>query len=152
VVAFAVVAMRYVFSTGFPWLQETYIWLHGAAFMLAMGWVLRDGGHVRVDVLARHFSPNTRALVDIIGVFAFLLPMMGMLFYTSLPQVERAWRIAEKSPTADGLAILYVLKTVVPVACVLVMLQGLALAGRSLLIIGGREYLLADPAPRGESR
>lgn len=145
-VAFTVVVLRYAFSMGFPWLQELYIWLHGAAFMLAIAWVLRDGGHVRVDLFYKKWSLRKRAWADLFGVLVFLVPMMGSILYLSWPLVQRSWRIMEKSPTSDGLTYLYLLKTLLPVACVLVLLQGLAVAARAILVIAEREDLLPESA------
>ena len=59
-VAFAVVFLRYVAGVGFPWLQEVYIWLHGMAFMAASAWVLKEGGHVRVDLIYRGLGLRAR--------------------------------------------------------------------------------------------
>ena len=141
-VAFTVVLLRYAFSMGFPWLQGLYLWLPGAAFVLAMGWVLRDGGHVRVDLFYKKWSPRTRAWADLFGVLVFLVPMMGSILYLSWPLVQRSWRIMEKSATTDGLTYLYLLKTLLPVACALVLLQGLAMAARAILVLAEREDLL----------
>jgi TRAP-type mannitol/chloroaromatic compound transport system permease small subunit len=146
-VAFGVVLMRYLFSVGYPWIQEVYIWLHGMAFMLATAWVLRDEGHVRVDLFYKRFSPRARAWADFAGVWLFLMPMMFVVISMSWPIVLRSWRMLERSPTADGLPFLYLLKSMVLVFCVLITLQGLALAGRSLLVILGREDLLARSGP-----
>ena len=126
-VAFAVVAMRYTMGTGYPWLQETYIWLHGAAVLLVSAWVLQKGGHVRVEVFHRSASAKTKAWLDIVGVVFFLMPMMGFLFWLSLPLVQRSWRVMQRAPTNDGLTFVYLMKTVIPVFCVLIMLQGLAM-------------------------
>lgn len=148
VVSFSVVLLRYVAGKGFPWLQESYIWMHGAAFMLAAAWVLREEAHVRVDLFYRRWSARTRAWADLAGVFVFMLPMLVMILYTSWPLLQRSWRILEKSPTSDGLAHLYLLKSMVPVFCVLLMLQGLALAARSVLTLAGRDDLAPARAPR----
>jgi TRAP-type mannitol/chloroaromatic compound transport system permease small subunit len=134
-VAFAVVAMRYTMATGYPWLQEAYIWLHGAAVLLASAWVLQQGGHVRVELLYRSASAKTKAWLDIVGVVFLLMPTMGFLFWWSLPLVQRSWRLMERSPTNDGLAFVYLMKTVIPVFCVLVMLQGLAMLVRNVAVL-----------------
>jgi TRAP-type mannitol/chloroaromatic compound transport system permease small subunit len=139
--------MRYAFGAGYPWLQESYIWLHGGAFMLAAAWVLREGGHVRVDLFYRRWGSRGRAWADLIGVFVFLLPMMTVILYTSWPLLQRSWRIAEKSPTSDGIQFLYLLKTAVPIFCVMLMLQGLAMAARCVLTLAGRDGLVAPAKP-----
>lgn len=143
-IAFAVVLLRYAFSIGFPWLQESYIWLHGAAFLVAAAWVLRDEGHVRVDLLYKRWSRRGRAWADLFGVVAFLLPMMGMILYMAWPLVQRSWRIAEKSPTSDGMHYLFLLKTLVLVFCVLIILQGVAMGIRAVLVLRGRDDLAGE--------
>jgi TRAP-type mannitol/chloroaromatic compound transport system permease small subunit len=148
-ISFTVVMLRYVLGKGYPWLQESYIWLHGLAFMLAAAWVLREEGHVRVDLFYRRWSARGRAWADLIGVFVFMLPMLAVIFFSAWPLLERSWRIREKSPTADGLEWLFLLKTAVPIFCVLVALQGLAMAARSVLTIAGRDDLVAPARPGG---
>ena len=49
-VTFSVVVFRYVFSLGWVWMQESYVWLHGIVFMLGAGYTLLHNGHVRVDI------------------------------------------------------------------------------------------------------
>ena len=134
-VAFAVVFLRYVAGMGFPWLQEVYIWLHGAAVLLCAAWVLKEGGHVRVDLLYKKWSAKAKAWADLVGLAVFLYPMMGFLFWWSLPGVQRSWRLLERSPTNDGLQFAYLMKTVIPVFCVMVMIQGLSMGIRCLLVI-----------------
>ena len=36
-ITFAVVNLRYVYSDGWVWLQESYVWLHGVVFMVGAG-------------------------------------------------------------------------------------------------------------------
>ena len=109
-IAFSVVMMRYGFSKGFIWLQETFVWLHGMAFMASAAWVLREEGHVRVDVLSRRWSERTRAWVEIWGIVVFLWPMTLTIAYWGWPAVKRSWSLLEKSPSANGLEYVYILK------------------------------------------
>jgi len=134
-VSFTVLVLRYVLSKGFPWMQELYVWMHGAAVLLCAAWVLKEGGHARMNLLYDKWSASAKAWADLIGLALFLYPMMGFLFWWSLPAVQRSWRLMERSPTADGLQFVYLMKTVVPVFCVLVMLQALSSTIRCVLVI-----------------
>jgi TRAP-type mannitol/chloroaromatic compound transport system permease small subunit len=138
---FSVVILRYAFGLGFAWLSESFIWLHGAIVMLAAAYVLKEGGHVRVDLVYKKLSRRGRALVDVIGTWALLMPMVGVIYFMSMPIVQRSWRIGERSPTPDGLPVMYLLKSMLLVFCVLVALQGLAVSIRALLVLAGREDL-----------
>ena len=61
VVTFVVVVLRYVYSIGWVWLQESYVWMHGIVFMVGAGYTLLHNAHVRVDVIYRPASPRLRA-------------------------------------------------------------------------------------------
>ncbi len=148
-VAFAVVFLRYALGKGFPWLQEVYVWLHGAAFMAAAGWVLQQDGHVRVDLIYKRLGQRGKAWIELIGVFLFLMPMVGLMGWWALPAVQRSWRLMERSPTADGLQFMYALKGFAMVFCVLVMLQGLAMVARAILVIAGRSTYLGERVGHG---
>ena len=65
-----------------------------------------------------------------------------MVLVYSIPFVQRSWRIYEGSANIGGMPGLFVLKTFIPVFAVLVLLQGIAWAFRSILVLTGREELL----------
>lgn len=50
VLAMTVVVFRYVLIASTLILQESVVYLHGIAFMLAIPYTLTQGGHVRVDL------------------------------------------------------------------------------------------------------
>lgn len=149
-VTFFVVVARYGFAWGRIWIQEVYVWMHGAVFMLAAGYTLLHDAHVRVDVIYRPASERYRAWVNLIGVFVLLLPMLYVAFVYSLPYVEASWMRWETSREAGGLRGLYLYKTIIPVFCVLLGLQGLALAGRSILVLGRYPGFSVSAAGDGE--
>lgn len=137
-VAFVVVVMRYVFSVGFVWLQESYVWMHGVVFMVGAGYTLLKEGHVRVDIVYRDASQRYKAWIDLGGALLLLAPMIGMVAYEAWPYVVDSWSRLEESREAGGLQGLYLLKTVILVFCLAVGLQGLSLALRSTLVLAGR--------------
>jgi TRAP-type mannitol/chloroaromatic compound transport system permease small subunit len=134
-VTFAVVLLRYVFAIGWVWMQESYVWLHGIVFMLGAGYTLLHQGHVRVDIFYRPAGDRTKALVDLFGSLLLMLPVVGLIFVVSLGYVADSWMRLEESREAGGLPGLFLLKTVILGFCVLLGLQGLSLAGRSLLVL-----------------
>ena len=134
---FAVVLMRYALGVGSIKLQESVLYAHAGLFMLAAAWTLQSGGHVRVDVFYASAGPRTRAFVDLLGALLFLLPFAAVLAALSLPYVERAWSILERSREASGLPFVYLLKTLIPVFALLIGLQGVAQALRAALVLAG---------------
>ena len=138
-ITFAVVILRYVYAIGWVWMQESYVWLHGIVFMMAAGYTLLHDGHVRVDIIYRTASNRYKAIIDLFGSFILLLPLVVVVFVVSLDYVAASWVKLEESREAGGLPGLFLLKSMVLVFCVLLGLQGLALAGRSLLALAGFE-------------
>jgi len=132
---FVLVVARYLFGLGSIWLTETVIYAHAGVFMLAAAWTLRAGDHVRVDIFYADASVRTKALVDLVGAFAFLLPFMLMLLVLSVPYAARSWAILEHSQEASGLPLVFVLKTLIPVFALLMALQGVAQAIRAAVTL-----------------
>lgn len=136
-ITFAVVVLRYVYSIGWVWLQESYVWLHGVTFMLGAGYTLLHNAHVRVDIFYRPGSQRYKAYVDLFGVFVLLLPMIVIVGWVAYPYVEASWLRLEDSREAGGLPGLFLLKSVILGFCLLLGLQGLSLAAHSWLVLSG---------------
>lgn len=134
---FVLVVARYLFGLGSIWLTETVIYAHAAVFMLAAGWTLRAGGHVRVDIFYAEAPVRTRALIDLAGALLLLLPFMLVLIVLSIPYAAQSWAILEHSQEASGLPLVFVLKTLIPVFALLMALQGAAQAIRAAVALAG---------------
>lgn len=143
-VCFSVVVYRYVLRGGTIWMQDLYIWLSGAMFTAVSGFALLRDDHVRVDIYYRQASLRWRAIADLSGVVVFLVPFMLMVFIYGWPYVTRSWRIWEGSANVGGMPGLFVLKTFILIFAGLVLLQGLAMLGRSILVLGGKQELLPE--------
>lgn len=135
IVTCVVVVARYGFDAGSIALQEAITYLHGAVFMLGAGYALKHGAHVRVDIFYRRFTPRTRAWVDSLGTLVFLLPLCALILTTSWQFTNAAWAIGERSAEPGGLALVYLLKTLIPLLAANLALQGIAELGRNLLIL-----------------
>jgi TRAP-type mannitol/chloroaromatic compound transport system permease small subunit len=147
-IAFTVVVLRYVYAIGWVWMQESYVWLHGIVFMIGAGYTLLHNGHVRIDIIYRPAGDRYKAVIDLFGSLLLLLPMVLIVFLVSIDYVASSWGKLEESREAGGLPGLFLLKTVIPLFCLLLGLQGLALAGRSLLVLSGNREFLPDAEER----
>jgi TRAP-type mannitol/chloroaromatic compound transport system permease small subunit len=136
-IALAVVILRYVYAIGWVWMQESFVWLHGVVFMVGAGYTLLHNAHVRVDIFYRPAGYRYKALIDLIGSLALLMPMVVAVFWMSFSYVLDSWLRLEQSREAGGLPGLFLIKSVILLFCVLLGLQGLGLAGRSLLALRG---------------
>ena len=139
-VTFIIVIMRYVFDAGLIWLQETVIWMHAFVFMVGAAYALQKDEHVRVDIFYRKLSSRGRALVDLLGVLLFLLPLCVFLAWKAFDFVALSFRMHEASRESGGLPypMIPLLKSILLVMPVTVGLQGIALLLQSLRTLRDR--------------
>ena len=140
-----IVVLRYYFESGSIALQESITYLHGLVFMLGIAFTLQRGGHVRVDIFYRGFSPQKKALVDLIGGLVFLLPVSLLILIFSWDYVVASWAIGETSEERSGIQGIYLLKTLLLLMPATLMLQGLAEILRSTLVLLGKPPVSAPP-------
>lgn len=135
-----IVVMRYVFDAGMIWMQESVTWMHAAVFMLGASYTLLHEEHVRVDIFYRNMSARRQALVDLVGVVIFLLPLCGYLALAAYDFAAVSWSIRESSREPGGLPfpMISLLKSIVVVMPVLVALQGVSMMMRSLATLRRR--------------
>jgi TRAP-type mannitol/chloroaromatic compound transport system permease small subunit len=136
-VTFAVVILRYVFSIGWVWLQESYVWMHGIVFMVGAGYALLEDAHVRVDIFYRPAGRRYKALVNLLGGIFLLLPLVALISFVAWGYVADSWMRLEESREAGGLPGLFLLKSIILVFCLLLGAQGVALSARAYLILRG---------------
>ena len=70
-VTVVIVVLRYGFSIGFIWMQESVRFMHGFVFLLCAAFTLLHNGHVRVDVFYLKMNARRKAVVDIFGTIFF---------------------------------------------------------------------------------
>lgn len=141
VVTFAVVVMRYGFSFGRIWMQEIVMYLHAAVFMLGAAYTLQHRAHVRVDIFYQQFTARRQALIDLLGAVLFLVPVALFILIWSYGYVANSWGRMEGSPETGGLPLVYVLKTFIPLAAVLLLFQAVAEIARNGLFLAGAESI-----------
>lgn len=130
---FAVVLLRYVFGISSIFVNEGVLYLHATIFMLGAGYTLLVQGHVRVDIFYANLSARRKALVDVFGHVFLLAPALVILLYWSWPMVARSWAILEGSISVGGIPASFLLKSLVPAFCVLLLIQGASATIRDLI-------------------
>ena len=73
------VILRYVFSIGFTWLQDLYIWTHACFILFGIAYTLNKDGHVRIDIIYRNLNEIRKQKVNFIGSIIFGLPFCFFL-------------------------------------------------------------------------
>lgn len=126
-----IVLLRYVFGIGFLPLQNLASYSFSALVVLGIPYALAREAHVRVDILREHQSPQLKRIIDIMAVSLLLIPIFSLIFYTVMPDIQYSWEILEGSKETGGLPGLFLIKTALPVSCVLMIIQGIALLFRT---------------------
>lgn len=115
---------RYVLNHPNPWSFDLMIMMYGAAFMMAGAYTLAKNGHVRGDVLYGFFPPRLQAGLDLALYFLFFIPGIIALIWAGYDYAAESLAIREHSTlTANGPP-LYPFKMVIPIAGVLLIMQG----------------------------
>ena len=121
-----VVILRYVFGMGFIELQDAVAYSFAALVVLSLPVAQAHDSHVRVDVFRAGQSARVRHWVDRFGVLCFLIPVFGLTTWWVWPDILFSWSIYESSVETGGLPGLFLVKTLLPVACLLMIVQGIA--------------------------
>ena len=121
-----IVVLRYGFSIGFIWMQESVRFMHGFVFLLCAAYTLLHNGHVRVDIFYAKMSDRGKARVDIFGTIAFLIPVCFSILFFSYNYVLNSWVQMEGSLEERGLHAVYLLKTCIWIFAVTMIAQGLS--------------------------
>lgn len=127
---------------------ELQWYLFSAIFLLGAAYTLKRDEHVRVDVLHTRMHPRVKAWFDVAGTLLFLIPFCILVLWSSWYPVRNSWAILEQSPDPDGLP-RYPVKTLIPLAFLLLLVQGLALLVRRVAYL--REGCEAPPEPVSEA-
>ncbi len=124
---------------------ELQWYLFAAMFLLAGAHTLQRGAHVRVDVVSSRLSLRANAWIQLLGTLLLLLPFCVVALWVSWPSVVSAWQLREMSPDPGGLP-RYPLRTLLPIAFTLLLLQGLAEAIRNIARVRGHEIPREEPS------
>lgn len=124
-VAYEVIA-RYFFHAPTIWSFDVTYMLYGTIFMLGAAYALHKGAHIRTDFFYERWTDRTRGWVDTVSYVVFFFPSLIMLFVASVNEAWYAFSIGETSEQTPWRPILWPFKAVVPVTCVLLLLQGIS--------------------------
>lgn len=136
------VLLRYVAGTNYIAMEELQWHLYAVGFLLGLGYALSLDAHVRVDVLAEHWSPRRRAWIELFGIVLLVLPFIWIIVANALPFVERSFALNEVSAAPGGLPYRWAIKAFIIIAFAYL---GLAALSRLLRVCA---YLFGVPAPR----
>ncbi|MBC5784790.1 TRAP transporter small permease subunit [Ramlibacter sp. USB13] len=133
--------VRKAFNTSSNAYLEVQWYLFAAAFLLASGYTLLQGEHVKIDVVSSRLSKRKQIWIDIIGFLFFLTPMCLVILWFGIPFFLQGFRSGEMSSNAGGL-VRWPVYLMMPIGFVLLLLQGLSELVKRIAFLRG---LIPDP-------
>lgn len=128
--------LRYVFDWGSNALLEAQWFMFGLVFLFCSSWTLREDGHVRIDILYTRLPPVAQVWINIVGGLLFLLPVCLLIAIDSWNFFLISYQTNEASPNPGGL-FWWPIKLAIPIAFVLLSLQGLSETIKNIAVLTG---------------
>jgi len=117
---------RYLFNAPTVWVLESSYMTNGAAFMLGCAYTLHKGAHVRTDMLWERYSERNKGWVDLVSYLLLFYPTLITLMVISIDDAWYSFSIHELSEQTPWRPILWPYKSVVPLTCVFLLIQGVS--------------------------
>jgi len=129
--------VRKLFNSSSNALLEMQWYLFSAVFLLCAGWTLLRNEHVRIDIIQGRLSARAQAWIDVFGTLFFLMPMVGIFIWLSIPWFLRTYQEHEISGSAGGL-ILWPARILVPIGFALLALQSVSELVKRIAFLAGK--------------
>ena len=129
------VFVRYVLRAPTSWAFDISYIMYGTLFMMAGAYALSRNAHVRGDFLYRLWPPRVQAAIEFVLYFVFFYPGVLALIYAGIDYASESWSfmpygpdgpIGEISINSPAGVPVFPLKTLLPVASFVLLLQGIA--------------------------
>ncbi len=120
------VVVRYAFNAPTIWAYDVAYMLYGSHFMLGAGYCLLKKGHIRTDIFYEKWTPRRQGWVDTLSYLLLFFPGMIFFFLASWDSAFHSFTIRELSDQSPWRPPIYPFKMVVPVAALLLIIQGVS--------------------------
>jgi len=120
------VFVRYVLRAPTTWSYDISYMMYGALFLMAGAYTVSRNGHVRGDFIYRLWPPRVQASIDLVLFVTFYLPGVCALIYAGTHFARMSWRFGEVSIFSPANIPIFPMKTLIPIAGVLLLLQGIS--------------------------
>ncbi len=137
-------AVRKALNIGSNAFLEVQWYLFAASFLIAAGYTLLNGEHVKIDVIAGRLSKRAQIWIDVIGFTAFLTPMCAAILWYGTPFFLKGFHSGEMSTNAGGL-VRWPVYAMIPLGFSLLLLQGWSELIKRVAFLQG---LIEDPTTK----
>jgi TRAP-type mannitol/chloroaromatic compound transport system permease small subunit len=117
---------RYLFNAPTIWAYDLTYMLYGSHFMLGAAYTLYRGGHIRTDFFYANFSVRTQGRIDALLYLFFFFPGMILFLVAASEEARHSWELLERSELSPWRPPIYPFKTMMPIAAVLLLIQGVS--------------------------
>jgi TRAP-type mannitol/chloroaromatic compound transport system permease small subunit len=131
IVSYEVIA-RYAFNAPTIWSFDVTYMLYGTIFMLGSAYALHKGAHIRTDFFFEKWSIRTKGVIDSVAYLVFFFPSIFVFMLVSGSEGWYAYTINEESEQTPWRPLLWPYKWVVPLTCILLLIQGVSEVIKSL--------------------
>ena len=90
---------------------------------------------IRDSVIYRLFSQRTQAWIDLVLYFIFFFPGVIALAFYGYEYAAQAWKIKETSWSSPAQIQIYMVKSMIPAAGIMLIIQGVSEVFRSVICI-----------------
>jgi TRAP-type mannitol/chloroaromatic compound transport system permease small subunit len=135
------VCVRYFFNAPTVWVFESSAMANGASFMLACGYALYKGAHVRTDIFWNNFSERRKGVIDLVSYLVLFFPIMIFFMAVGIDGTVHSFTTGERSQESIWRAIMWPFRASIPLAAFLFMVQGVSESLKCVYQIRfGREF------------
>ena len=117
------------------WLDDAQWWIYGFAMMVGFAYAITTDNHVRVDILHQHFTPLKQARIEIFGLGWLLLPFLGIMTDILIHYAWSSITAREGSDSPNGLHMLFLLKSSIPILFVAAVIATWSALYRNLALV-----------------
>ena len=120
------VIVRKLFHGGSIALQELEWHLFDLTFLFAIAYTLSHDKHVRVDIFYDKFSIKTKAIIQIITILFFVIPLSTLIVAEAIPFIQMSYSMHEQSGDPGGLCCRWIIKSAMMIGFFIVLLQSVS--------------------------
>lgn len=134
------VFMRYVLDNPTSWAFDMSYILYGGLFIMSGAYALSRNAHVRGDVLFRLLRPRVQASIELVLYFIFFYPGVTALIIAGYGYAHDSFGYREVSVNSPVGVPIWQLKALIPLAGIMLFIQGIAQVIRCILCIRTGEW------------
>lgn len=134
------VFVRYVLHNPTIWAYDLSYNMYACLFIMSGAYALCRNAHVRGDTVYRLWRPSRQAAMDLTLFIVFFLPGVLAMIYSGYEYARESWHYGEVSVYSPADIPISPLKTLIPIAGVTLLAQGVAEMFRCIICIKTGEW------------